>query len=46
VFGEDDHSKRSATMYDCVEFDDYPGNIGSKLTPDFVFQIPSCERLV
>ena len=28
VFGEDDHSKRSTIMYDCVEFDDYPGNIG------------------
>jgi hypothetical protein len=30
VFGEGDHSKRSAIMYDCVEFDDYPGNIGLK----------------
>jgi hypothetical protein len=28
VFCEGDHSKRSAIMYDCVEFDDYPGNIG------------------
>jgi hypothetical protein len=28
VVGEDGPSKRSAIMYDCVEFDDYPGNIG------------------